>query len=521
MIALTDRQKIGQRLAAGFPGTKMSDAFVRLVKEHKIGNVILFKENVAGMAQLMRLCGNIQNLVFSETGHPAFIAIDQEGGPVSRLPADATIFPSAMAIAATGKTHNAYDAGVITGRELAALGVNFNLAPVMDINSNPQNPVIGVRSYGDTPDTAGAYGTQTIRGLLDAGILCAAKHFPGHGDTAADSHVGLPCVDKSLQELLACELKSFKDAIAAGVPAVMTSHILFPQLEKEKVPATMSRRIVTGLLKEKLGFSGLVLSDCMMMNAVAGHYGTVAGSLMAAQAGVDLIFISHSVQLAGETAGAMLRALGEGRLDAGEMESSVEKILQYKQNLQSPNVPPREAVGCEAHREAAARMMAEAVTEVNVPPSGRPPLGSAPLFLGCLPFRLNNAMNPEDSLIHFSGFMAHALGGEWRLTSADPDDSEIGEVAAEARGHTCLVLGTQNGHLRKGQLHMAQALAQTGIPVICIALLNPYDLAGLPENIYSLAVYSYDLLSLRAVAGVLSGRGKAPGRLPVKLRREM
>ena len=387
----------------------------------------------------------------------------------------------------------------------------------MDINSNPNNPVIGLRSYGDTPDEAGAYGTQMIRGLLDAGILCAAKHFPGHGDTAVDSHAGLPCVDKSFEELSTCELKSFKAAIDAGVPAVMTSHILFPQLEGEGVPATMSRRIITGLLKERMGFSGLVLSDCMMMNAIAGHYGTVAGSLMAAKAGVDLIFISHSVMLAGETADAMLKALEEGRLDAGETEASVEKILRYKRNLPAPNAPPIEIVGCETHREAAARMMREAVTEVHVPPLGRPCLGKTPLFLGCLPFRWNNAMNPEDSLLNFPMSMANELGGDGRITSSDPNDSEICETMGEAQGHTCIVLGTQNGHLRKGQLHLAQALEKTGIPVICVALRDPYDLAGLPDNVYALAAYGYDLLSLRAVSRVLSGRETAPGRLPVKL----
>ncbi len=517
MRPLDNRQKIGQRLFAGFLGTGMNEDFVRLVKEHKVGNVILFKENIADKLQLQKLCADIQDLLLWETGYPAFIAIDQEGGPVSRLPADAAVIPGAMAISATGNTQNAYEAGLITGLELAALGVNFNLSPVMDINSNPHNPVIGVRSYGDTKDTVIAFGLSMIRGLTDAGILCAAKHFPGHGDTAVDSHVGLPCVDKSLQELSSCELKSFEAAIDAGVPAIMTSHILFPKLEGEKIPATMSRRIITGLLKEKLGFSGLVLSDCMMMNAIAGHYGTVAGSLMAARAGVDLLFISHSVKLAGETAQAMLDALEEGQLDAEEMEASVEKILQYKRKLSSIKSPPIETVGCSAHREAVARMMKEAVTEVNVPPSGRPALGDSPIFLGCMPFRPNNASNPEDSRWNFPVYMAKELGGEYRITSADPDALEIDDLLREVRGHTCLVLGTQNGHIRHGQLALAQALVQTGIPVICVALRNPYDLAKLPGNVYTLAAYGYDSLSLAAVAAVLSGREKALGHLPVKL----
>ena len=242
-------------------------------------------------------------------GYPAFIAIDQEGGVVSRLGSDAAVIPSAMAIAATGDTNNAYEAGLITGRELMAMGVNMNLAPDMDVNSNPRNPVIGVRSYGDTAETVSSFRGSNIWGLQDSGVLCTAKHFPGHGDTAVDSHLGLPCVDKTLEELRDCELKPFQAAIPAGVSAVMTSHILFPRLEPDGLPATMSRRIITDLLKKELGFSGLVLSDCMMMNAIQGHFGTVNGCLMAAKAGVDLIFISHSREFAGEAARAMLEAL--------------------------------------------------------------------------------------------------------------------------------------------------------------------------------------------------------------------
>lgn len=196
---------------------------------------------------------------------------------VSRLGADAAVVPSAMCVSATGEPRNAYLAGLITGRELSALGVNFDLAPVMDVNSNPHNPVIGVRSYGDAPETVSRYGVEMIRGLTEGGVLSCAKHFPGHGDTALDSHLSLPRVDKTLEELESCELAPFRAAIEAGVPAVMTTHILFPELEPDGVPATMSRRIITGILKERMGFKGLVVSDCMMMQAIQTYYGTVNG----------------------------------------------------------------------------------------------------------------------------------------------------------------------------------------------------------------------------------------------------
>jgi beta-N-acetylhexosaminidase len=356
-----------------------------------------------------------------------------------------------------------------------------------------------------------------IRGLRDAGVLCTAKHFPGHGDTAVDSHLGLPCVDKTLDELEACELKPFRAAIQAGVSAVMTSHILFPQLEPDGLPATMSRRIITGLLKKQLGFSGLTLSDCMMMNAIQGHFGTVNGCLMAAKAGVDLIFISHSNKLAGEAARAMLEAYENGGIDKDEMDASVQKILLFKKDMMKMPVPELQTVGCSAHREAVSRMMAEAVTEVNVPRAGRPELGASPLFLGCYPFRPTIASNPEDQGISFPKFMADRLGGEYLMTSIDPNEAEIEAAIKTASGHTCLVIGTYNGHLKPGQTALVKAMYTTGIPTVCVALRNPYDLMDLPPEVYSLAAYAYDNLSLHAVADVLSMKAKAPGRLPVTL----
>ncbi len=517
MWNLTAKQKVGQRFAVGFPSAEISEDFVQLVKEYKIGNVILFKENIVDNQQLRQLCQEIQKLIRTETGYPAFITIDQEGGVVSRLGDDAAVVPSAMAISATGNVRNAYEAGRITATELAALGINFNLAPVMDINSNSNNPVIGVRSYGDTPETVSEYGVQMITGLLDGGVLCSAKHFPGHGDTAVDSHLSLPIVDKSLEELAECELKSFMAAIHAGVPAIMTSHILFPQLEKEKVPATMSRPIITGLLKEKMGFQGLVLSDCMMMNAIQGFYGTVQGSLAAAKAGVDLIFISHSRDLASQSARAMLEALDNGELDAEEMDASVQKILAYKQKYADRPLPPLSLVGCKEHRDAVGRMMDEAITEVQVPQGGRPALGASPLFLGCYPFRPTLVSNPEDRSICFPLYLQEQLGGDCRITSIDPDAAEIASAVEATKGHTCLVIGTYNGHLKQGQMALVQALSETGIPTICTALRNTYDLVHISKNVYALAAYSYDKSSLAAVFKVLSGQRKAVGKLPIKL----
>ena len=275
---MTRKEQIGQRLVTGFPGTELTDDYKRMVRDHKIANVTLFRENIESCAQLRRICGEIQSLVREETGHAAFITIDQEGGVVSRLPSDGVNVPGAMAVAATKDPENAYRAGLLTGRQLRSLGVNFDFAPVADVNINPANPVIGARSYGDDPREVGRYVCRMFQGLSDGGVLSSAKHFPGHGDTDVDSHLALPKVDKSRDELEKAELVPFRMAIKAGVPAIMTTHILFPQIEPEYLPATMSRRILTGLLRGELGYDGLIVSDCMEMQAIRDYFGTVKRS---------------------------------------------------------------------------------------------------------------------------------------------------------------------------------------------------------------------------------------------------
>ena len=492
---------------------EMTAEFVESVRKYHIGNVILFEHNVANREQLYRLCADIRELVLRETGYPPFITIDQEGGAVSRLKEDCAVFPSAMAVSATGNPENAFTAGKITARELRALGVNFNLAPVVDVNSNPNNPVIGVRSYGDDPRQVAEYGLAMARGLSEGGILCSLKHFPGHGDTSVDSHLGLPRVEKTLAELQACELVPFQACIDAGVPAVMTTHILFPALEPDGVPATMSRRILTDLLKKKMGFTGLVISDCMMMGAIAQTYGTVQGSVAAIRAGVDLVFVSHDPKLASEAIDWIHAALEAGELDAREFAEATEKILRYKAQLPQ-DVPPMSEVGSAEHRAASERMTRAAITTVREAPFA---LGDHPLFLGCYRFRPTMASSPEDTSLSFPGAMQELLGGDACITSQDPTPEEIRAALSKAAGHSSLVINTYNARQREGQLALVREAVKLGLPTCVIALRSPYDLADIPEGVLTIAAYDYDRRTLAVLAEILSGKCKTTGKLPVRL----
>lgn len=507
--------QVGQRLMTGFSGTRVPEDLKRLIREEKVGNIILFEENIVDRAQLRDLCAELQGLVREATGLPALIAIDQEGGVVSRLKGDCAVAPSAMAVAATGDQGNAFLAGRITGRELSALGVNFDLAPVMDVNSNPHNPVIGARSYGDDAQTVSTYGTAMIRGLEEGGVLSCAKHFPGHGDTAVDSHLGLPRVDKTLEELEDCELRPFRAAAEAGVSAMMTTHILFPHLEPGGVPATMSRRIITGVLRERLGYDGLVVSDCMMMGAIQQFYGTVPGCVAALGAGVDMVIVSHSTEIAAQACAAIRERAAQDGAFAAEMADSLRRILAAKARLARMPAADFACVGSENHRQAMRRIREQAVTLVGDAPL--PPLGEKPLFLGCYPFRPTLASSPVDRRVSFPDRMRALLGGESLVTAIDPDEEEIRAAVAAAAGHSCLVLGSYNGHVKRGQLRLMEALAALGIPMVCVALRNPYDLAGLPEGVPGLAVYEYSKESLAVAAEALTGKLTPTGRLSVRL----
>ncbi|MDR1443797.1 MAG: glycosyl hydrolase family 3, partial [Treponema sp.] len=506
VLAMTAAEKTGQRFTLGFTGKTPSPEFRRLVKEYKAGNVILFRDNLESASQARRLTGEIRNIVEGETGHPPFIALDQEGGVVTRLPRDMVNVPGAMALAAAGGRREVYEAARITAGELRRIGINLNLAPVLDVNSNPDNPAVGVRSFGTRPELAGALGTEVIRAFAEAGLLCCGKHFPGHGDTAVDSHLDLPRVDKDLAALETCELIPFKAAIAAGIPAIMTTHILFPRLEERSLPATMSRTIITGLLKEKLGFSGLVLSDGMEMKAIGDFYGVPEGCLAALGAGVDLVYICHESPQMEESLRAAAAAYNGGRFDREEFDRSVEKILLYKEKYASFGIDGGEEAGDFPERNAF--LMRRTISLEGSAKAGSailPPLGTRPFFTGPLAYRSTIASAKPDDALDFASWFARRFGGEGVQSSLNPGGEEIESICSRAAGHSSVVLGCYNAHLNRAQIDLAKALAGLHIPLIAAALRNPYDLKLMPPRAWKLAVWEYTENSFEALAGALRG----------------
>lgn len=317
------REKIGQRLVFGFPGTTIPAEFAALVREYKIGNVILFRYNIESLPQLARLCADIQELVRGATGRDAFITIDQEGGMVTRLPWDAVNVPGSMALAATRKPENAVLAAEITARQLRGVGVNFNLAPDLDVNSNPMNPVIGVRSFGDDPQSVALFGTKAVEGYKNGGMLCCGKHFPGHGDTAEDSHTGLAYSYRTVEELAACELLPFEAAAEVGPHAVMVGHIVVPELTGD-LPATLCADAIALVPDAE---NTLIVTDSLAMGAITDSYTPGEAAVQALQAGCDVLLMPDGLADAYD---AVLTAVQNGTLSEDRLDLSVNKILRMK-----------------------------------------------------------------------------------------------------------------------------------------------------------------------------------------------
>lgn len=324
----------------------LNDHIRQYIANHRFGGILLFKENSGDAEQMLRLVADMQQANLEGGGLPMLMAIDQEGGTVSRL-GFGTSGTGNMTITATGKTENARAMGRVFGEEMALLGLTTNFAPVVDVNDNAANPVIGVRSFSDDADVVAKFGSAFMAGLQETGTMVCLKHFPGHGNTDTDSHTGLPLVDRSHDELMANELVPFKAAIDAGADMVMTAHIQYPQVETHTytsittgeevyIPATMSKTIMTDLLRNELGFEGVIVSDALEMKAIWDNYATDDVLAMTINAGVNMLIMPGAkdramVKQIDDMLGRAVKLTEEGVIEAARVDDSVRRILALKQ----------------------------------------------------------------------------------------------------------------------------------------------------------------------------------------------
>ena len=323
------KQKVGQMFMVGFSGTSFSNSLKDAIEKYHFGNVIYMGANVTNIKTLPQMSKDIQNCMKLNNTVYGFISTDQEGGRVARLRNGATHFVSNMALAATGNDNYAYLQGEAMGQELLYYGINMDLAPVLDVNNNHDNPVIGVRSYSDDPLTVSRFGEKLIKGLQNNGVIACPKHFPGHGNTNVDSHYGLPVINSDIDSLYNIELAPFIHAMNSGLDCVMTTHIIFNAIDSE-YPATLSEKVLTGLLRNELGYKGLIATDGMEMNAVAKYYGDYSETaVLAVKAGVDMLLYT-SLTNPSKAYNGIIDAINEGEITEERINESVKRILLTK-----------------------------------------------------------------------------------------------------------------------------------------------------------------------------------------------
>lgn len=329
---MTTEEKIGQLLMVGIEGKVLDEDTKDFLQQHKVGGVILFGRNIENPEQVGRLTGQLQDIKSGPAGVGMLIGTDQEGGRVNRLPGEKGRFPTAKSLAESGRPDNVREAAGQMAVQLKEMGINMNFAPIMDINSNPDNLVIGDRAFGDNPETVSVMGLAFIQGTLDQGIIPVAKHFPGHGDTLVDSHTDLPVVEHSMDRLNSFELIPFQQAVDKEVPAIMSAHILLPQLDKD-YPATLSSNIINGILREQFGFNGVVFSDDLDMGAITKLYGPGEAAVRAVKSGIDILLVGHTREGMVQAFDALVAAAVSGDIDSDMIDRAVLRVLTMKERF--------------------------------------------------------------------------------------------------------------------------------------------------------------------------------------------
>ncbi|MEU9932965.1 glycoside hydrolase family 3 protein [Streptomyces anulatus] len=500
-----------------------------LISTYHVGGIIYFTwaHNTRDPHQIADLSNGLQRAALAGRSRlPLLVSTDQEHGIVCRVGEPATLLPGAMALGAGGSRSDTRRAAWIAGAELAALGVNQNYAPDADVNVNPANPVIGVRSFGSDPASVAALVAEQVKGYQGAGIASTAKHFPGHGDTSTDSHTGLPVINHTRAQWEELDAPPFRAAIRARIDSIMTAHIVVPALDPSEDPATLSRPILTGILREELGYDGVVVTDSLGMEGVRTKYGDDRVPVLALLAGVDQLLNPPNLSVAWN---AVLEAVRGGEISETRVDESILRILRLKSRLglfRDPFVSRRgveRTVGSRAHRAAADRI-AERTTTLLADPGTLLPLSRRShrnlLVVGADPASPSGTTGPPTSTLANAfgelGFTARALS-----TGTAPNQVKIAEAVAAAEGRDAVVVATYNVTATSSQRTLVTALVATGVPVVTVAVRNPYDVAHLTGTgvAASLAAYSWTDVELRAAARVIAGHADPEGTLPVPVQR--
>lgn len=488
-----------------FHGVTAPQDILDAVRAGEIAAFCLFAHmNVESPAQLRALNQSLIQAAAEGGLPPPLIGIDQEGGQLMAVAGGATELPGNMALGAARSTELAWRAGYVLARELLAMGVNLNFAPSLDVNVNALNPVIGSRSFGDDSEWVAALGVAMIAGLQSQGVIATAKHFPGHGDTSADSHFAVPVVSHGLERIRQVELHPFREAVKHGVKAVMSAHVLFSELD-ETTPATLSSLILTGLLRGELGFQGLVLTDAMDMHAVAreGAQRAVEGAL---RAGADLVLLAHLPDQMG-----LHRSMAHL-----ERADSVARIMAARREIPL-DLPPLDVVGCAEHQRIAQDIADQSITLVK--DDGCLPLRPAPEAVIAVITPAPADLTPADTSSSVEIRLADAIQRRHPLVLRfelphHASDANIRALLDGCEAADYVVVGTISANNHPAQGALVNGLMARGKRPLVIALRTPYDILAFPNVPAYLCAYSIRAVSVEAAAKVLFGEIEPRGVLP-------
>lgn len=496
-----------------------------VVQKYHLGGVIYFAwtDSVQNPQQIAGLSNGLQKAALTQKSKvriPLAISTDQEQGVVTRIGPPATQFPGSMALGASRSTDDARTAAKITGQELRALGINTNFAPDADVNVNPLNPVIGTRSFSSNPKLAADMVKAQVKGYQqDGNVSASAKHFPGHGDTATDSHVAFPIITHTRQQWEDIDAPPFKAAIDQGIDMIMTAHLSFPALDDSGDPATLSKPILTGLLRKELGYKGVIITDSLAMQGVRDLYGDAEVAVRALEAGVDQLLMTPAMD---DAYAAVIDAVKTGRISKKDLDAKVRRVLEQKVRrdmIDEPFVNPRNidrVVGTPKHLATADAITNRTSTLVANDDAVLPlkVSGKKVLVAG---YGVATTQTLADSLAE-SGAVTTI-----NQTGTSPTDAQIAAAVAAAKDKDAVVVTTMKAwdttvtDTKAGQQKLVKALQDTGIPVVVVATRDPYDIAYLPGTSTYLATYSYSPVAIEAAARVITGAVTPTGKLPVDI----
>ena len=507
-------EKVGQLMIVGFGGTKVDSHISKWIRDRKVGGVILFARNIVDLEQIARFTRELHEL--TRDGIPLFLGLDQEGGNVIRLKDGAMLLPGNMALGASRSPMLSYVAGQGLAIDLARVGFNMNLAPVLDVNSNPRNPVIGVRSYGERADLVGALGAWFVRGQQEMGIAGVAKHFPGHGNTFGDSHFSMPSSYIDRQRLFELELSPFRTAIDAGLDAIMTAHIALPRItESPRLPATLSKNVITNILRGDLGFEGVVMTDGLEMQGIVEKYGTGKAAVKAILAGADMPMVLWTAQKKESVYNSITEAVENGTISVERLNQSVRRILRlkkkrgiFKRDLVNYDSVVRGGNYNPVHEQVTQRIAREAVTLVRNHGDMLP---------------LSTTGNRKIVVMAPQGEFTNRLAREKNITivrvpsvpSRTQREDGVARILRAAQDVDGLVLVAIN---RYHVSMIAEIVAKKpDIPTAFISFASPYYLSSVPSADAYVCTYSYSRVAQIAAAQALLGETRMTGRLPVSI----